>query len=412
MREPCVNPMGRRAELGITRELLRGAMEALESGSSPLLDHLGWAGPVPAELAADRRALLGVASACRRVFPLPVPNAPGLHVFGAEFDPEALAGEAGLGVLGASGIGLDPGRAFAACLGEAAELMAQVETPADRAAGRGPLRAHRWPDGAAREIPREAALRSAGAPRPKSPLSIGCATARAPLEARLSAALELIERDAVALWWRGGRPPRPVDDAALSRIAGAAPLLARLVGGVRLLDITTEWGVPVVAAISFRADGTGFCCGTGARPEMADAAQAALLELCQNELAILLVEAKRAGRGEAALNPRDLVHLARHAAVRDGVFAALQPNGPPGTPLLRGDDAATRLDELARRLDEAGRELIFLDHTRKAVGLPVFRAVIPGLACEPSTDLSPRLEATIRSHSGGPGLDPGILLFA
>lgn len=391
--------------MAITEELLRDALQALEGGASPLLGHLGWAAPAPPELTADRRALLRVALACRRVFPLPVPNAPGLHAFGAEFDPAALAGEAGLGLLGTSGIGLDPGRAFAACLGEAAELMAQVETPEDRAAGRGPLTAHRWPDGAPREVPRARALRWTGAPPPGSPLSIGCATARTPLEARLAAAMELIERDAVALWWRGGRRPRPVGDVTVE-----APLQAKLDAGARLLDITTENGVPAVAAVSFRAEGAGFCCGTAARPDLAGAARAALIELCQNELAILLVEAKRSALGEAALNPRDRTHLRRHAEVRDGT--AFRPEGRPGAPALPGGDAAARLDALAARLGAAGMELLFLDHTRPGTGLPVLRALVPGLACEPSAAVPPRLAEAVERHGGGPGFHTGILLFA
>jgi len=370
--------------MAITDELLGGALRALEGGASPLLDHLGWAAPAAPEVVADRRALMRVAMACRRVFPLPVPNAPGLHAFGAEFDPAILAGEAGLGVLGASGLGLDPGRAFAACLGEVAELMAQVETPADRAGGRGPLTAHRWPDGAPRGIPREHGLRWAGAPPPRSPLSIGCATARTPLEARLAAAMERIERDAVALWWRGGRRPRPIGGVALE-----GPMRAKLEAGARLLDITTGNGVPAVAAISFRADGTGFCCGTAARPDLAAAAGAALIELCQNELAILLVEARRSALGEGALNPRDLTHLRRHAAIRDAAVPILHPEGPAGRPDLPGRDPASRLDALAARLGAAGMELLFVDHTRQGLGLPVLRAIVPGLACEPSTDMIP-----------------------
>lgn len=402
--------------MAITQDLLRGA---LEGGPSPLLDHLGWSAPAAPELTADRRALLRVAAACRRVFPLPVPNAPGLYAFGAEFDPATLAGEAGLGLLGTSGLGLDPGRAFAACMGETAELMAQVETPGDRAAGRGPLTAHRWPDGAPREVLRGRALRCAGAPPPPSPLSIGCATARSPMEAHLAAAMELVERDAVALWWRGGRRPRPIGD-----IAAEAPLRKKLEAGARLLDITTENGVPAVAAISFRADGAGFCCGTAARADLAAAARAALVELCQNELAILLVEARRSTLGEAALNPRDRIHLRRHAGIRDGAVPILRPEGAPALPgpalpspalpgpALPGHDAAARLDALAARLGAAGMELLFLDHTRPGTGLPVLRALIPGLACEPSTDIPPRLAEAITRNGGGPGIELGILLFA
>jgi ribosomal protein S12 methylthiotransferase accessory factor len=218
--------------------------------------------------------------------------------------------------------------------------------------------------------------------------------------------MELIERDAVALWWRGGRRPRP-----LGEVQVPAPLQAKLQAGARLLDITTETGVPTVAAISFRTEGTGFCCGTAARPDLASAARAALTELCQNELAVLLVEAKRATRGEAALNPRDRLHLKRYHALRDGAVPIFQPEGAPGLPALPGHDPATWLDALAARLDTTGMELWFLDHTRPEMCLPVLRALIPGLTCEPSDDAPPRLTRTIERYGGGPGVNMGFLLF-
>ena len=113
--------------------------------------------------------------------------------------------------------------------------------------------------------------------------------------------LELVERDAVALWWRGGRRGRAIvaDSEAGRR---AARLIARVRQGndirqTALLDITSDLGVPVVAAFSMRRDGFGVAVGFGARTTLAEAAQAAIFEMCQSELSLHVIAAKRRQSG-------------------------------------------------------------------------------------------------------------------
>ena len=60
-----------------------------------------------------------------------------------------------------------------------------------------------------------------------------------------------------------------------------------------LLDITTDIGVPCVAAVSCRADGSGFAFGLAARPALEAAVRSAILEMCQLELADAVVATKR-----------------------------------------------------------------------------------------------------------------------
>ena len=132
---------------------------------------------------------------------------------------------------------------------------------------------------------------------PPWPLSIGCAAGPSPEAARLHALLELVERDAAALWWRGGHRGRPValeDPAAAAAVALLAVLRRGRPGRHSwLLDLTTDLGVPVMAALSTAADGRGFCCGLAARPGRAAAARAAVREMAQGELAHAVVLAKR-----------------------------------------------------------------------------------------------------------------------
>ena len=83
------------------------------------------------------------------------------------------------------------------------------------------------------------------------------------------ALLELIERDAVALWWIGGHRGRPIvlHEPALAEAARLAAVLRqdqteRLSW---LLDITTDLGIPCVVAVSCDRHGRGLVCGFAAR---------------------------------------------------------------------------------------------------------------------------------------------------
>ncbi len=403
----------------LPRQALQNALLGLDgrdadSGGRRLLVWLGWAAPVPEVQRADRMALLRVALLCGSVFGLVLPRLPRLCAVGAQLDLAAATGEADLPVISASGVGLDPGAAFAACMGEAAERLAQVEMPEDRQ-GDEAVPLYSWPSGAARAWPRDLVFRRAADRRttlPPFPLSIGCAAGPSPEAARLAALLEIVERDAVALWWRGGiAADRIPPEHPVARAAAATNLALGATPAARpdmLLDITSELGVPTVAAIAFDAQGHGFCCGTAARPVMADAARAAMMERAQNELAVALAEAKRAALGPQALTPRDHAHLHRHAAVTVAVLSILPASGNPRGLAMPGLGFA----EIAARLLACGHEVLLHDHRRDWLGMHVSRVFVTGLACEPSSDTPPRLAAAIRGTGGGPGLRLPVSLFS
>ncbi|MGD9881649.1 MAG: YcaO-like family protein [Reyranella sp.] len=412
--------------MAIPVDLLRLAASAVaydpaDRRATPLLGLLGWDRVAEPAVAADRSRLLAAASECVRVFPLRAPDAPGLHCFGAEVDLALAAGEPGLPVIGSSGVAAQPGAAFAACIGEAVELRAQVLTPAQRTRlGQGAadeVTALRWPDGAPRAVPLDRCLRRIPhrvTRAAAAPLSIGCAAGRTRDEAMLRAALELVERDAVALWWRGGRAGRPV---ALEASAQAGVLLGELRRGLThrhtwLLDIASDLDVPVVAAVSLGSDGTGFSFGTAARPNVAEAACAAVLELCQNELAHAVASAKREQRGEAGLNPRDKAILSRTWQITGETAWLIHPTGAPRRLALSGNAANQHIASLRDRLEAAGLELLVFDHSEGGGGMPVWRALSPGLACEPSIEMSPRLQHAIAETGGGPGHRVGVSLYA
>jgi len=179
-----------------------------------------------------------------------------------------------------------------------------------------------------------------------------------------------------------------------------------------LLDITTDLGIPAIAAISSHADGRGFACGLSARPTRAGAARGAILELCQGELAHAVVAAKRAEGGEARLNARDRDHIARATQIDTDACTLLHPHGIPAR--HQGCPSKAPLEQirwLATRLAAQGIEAFAVDLTRPAFAIPVVRVIAPGLQIEPSQLESPRLRRAVAATGGGEPATRGVALF-
>jgi len=242
--------------------------------------------------------------------------------------------------------------------------------------------------------------------------------------ALLHGLLEMIERDAVSLWWLGGQPAAPVD-AETMNAGGVRELMAQLRGGQTsrrswLLDITTDLGVPCIASLSCNADGHGLACGFSARLRHGDALVAAILEMCQMEMAIHIVQLKRRQQGDSALNEADLQHLARCHDLNTWQCAQLHPIDDArrtttanilGTPLseIRTDDDVVGL--LAEHLAALDVEALALDISRRELGIPAVRMLAPGLQPMPSDVITRRLAAKIDVTGGGAGLTNGIPLI-
>ena len=234
------NPLATRLEAAAT-VLDEGPTVADPSTSdSSLLRYLGYDDGDTAQ-AEGRARMLRAAARFRRLFLLPVPDAPGLIFFGGEADPATLGKrQEGLLVGNLAGSGLSPKRAFEACVGEGIEYLSQF-VQADDPIESGPftdyaeaydahvsgfisevlsvsmieadrsiawVQASRLPDRAKMWFPVDLCYRRQVVEqdfKPPLKLSSGCAAGTTVEAATLRALLELIERDAVALWWRGGR---------------------------------------------------------------------------------------------------------------------------------------------------------------------------------------------------------------
>jgi ribosomal protein S12 methylthiotransferase accessory factor len=383
-----------------------------------------------------------------RIFRLRSPDADNLVFVGAQValppDAEWPMPHASVG-----GTGRAVEAAFTSCIGEGVELLSQFESAGDIAesasiaaqrAAIGEDFAH-WierhverdapaPDAidwilgtdlaTGRPIPLPADLclrRKVARVRiaPRALLSIGCAAGPTPQDALLRGILELIERDAATLWWVGGRPPVGLafDSPAALR---ATALLAELRGSARnritwLLDIATEIGVPVVAAVSIDETGRGFACGMAARLDQGDAAEAAVLEMMQVELAYVVMAAKLREGGESALAPADRRHMARASEIDAADCPLIHSQGPPRRFPDWPADTGERLATLLAALQGQGVRVACVDLTRQALGLPVIRALAPALHVSVASPMTRRLAEAMHVHGGGARFTRGVDLF-
>jgi ribosomal protein S12 methylthiotransferase accessory factor len=443
-REPDVSGTGNAAPPDDLRASLAAAAEAHERGAVPrdasaarLLDTLGYtpgadgsgAGSTGAGStgAGNRSALLRLAARMARTFRIASPSAPGLACFGAQLRGEGW-------VLNASGAGLTLAAAFQACMGEAAEFLSQLERPGDitctsplagvagrtvageceelaarlRAAGLAEDAPLDWvagqdlSNGAAVLLPADLVLRRAPG-RALLPVdgrpSLGCGAGPTIEAARRHGLLEVLERDAAALWWRGGMRGQalPLEPAVLG---GPMHQLAALRGGVTeratwLLDITADTRTPCVAALSCDADGFGLACGIAARSALPAAAEAALRELCQMELSGSIIASRLRARGPQGLTEADHDALARLTQVDTRDATLLHPLPQP-RPLVH----APSPDFLPYALAQQGYGVGAATLTRADIGIPVAVIRVPGLEREPGEAAFARLRRAIAATGG------------
>jgi ribosomal protein S12 methylthiotransferase accessory factor len=198
--------------------------------------------------------------------------------------------------------------------------------------------------------------------------SNGCAAGETLEAAALAALLELVERDALAIWW-DNRLRRPAWDMA----ALGSPELVRCRDALRqterelhLLDITTDVEVPVCVAVATRRDGSEPYFATAAALDPVLAAHKAAGELAQ----ILFWN-----RPEPGSEYRQWVQRA-HLSEEPYLMPEGCVDPPPSSPTLSAEEGLARC---VHALRGAGLDPFLLDLTRAEIQVPAVRAVVPGL---------------------------------
>lgn len=210
--------------------------------------------------------------------------------------------------------------------------------------------------------------------------SNGCAAGSSREDALLQGFLELIERDAVALWWYN-RAQRPAWDlAALAHpyLEQTRAYCAAAGREVWVLDISADFPIPCAVAVSRRCDGPpeDIVLGFGAHLDPAIAVLRAVTELNQSLPAALRDHAGRPqSQSPWEIRWWDTVRTADHPF--------LVPSAALPSPLI---SAAPSFDDLAEAVRWCvtqaalrGIEVLALDQTRGDGRLPVVRVIAPGL---------------------------------
>ena len=198
-------------------------------------------------------------------------------------------------------------------------------------------------------------------------------------EAVLQGFMELVERDATAIWWYN-RLRRPGVDLASFGTPYFAQLAAHydtLDRDLWALDLTHDLGIPVFAALSGRRDSGGqVLFGLGCSLDPAVALLRACAELNQFISGI-------GPEAQAPLGNEETLRWLRTATVANQPYLAPDPGLRP----RRLEDFANAASgdlladiEFCRRLVEAkGMEMLVLDLTRADAGMPVAKVIVPGL---------------------------------
>ena len=208
--------------------------------------------------------------------------------------------------------------------------------------------------------------------------STGCATGPSRDDAIRYAALECIERDAVALWWHGAlqRPGLRLDviDPVQPRLSWWLQERQRQ---TILLDLTTDIGVPVVLAASSQGDGRAIAIGSAARLTRTDAALAAITEMIQTETAM--------AHASDMADPGVMDWLARASIGNLVQFQPLPADAPPTAEPFG-------LDSIWQRIAQSGHRVLVVDLTLPADPLPSVRVMRPGLSAMGGRIDGPRFE--------------------
>ena len=215
--------------------------------------------------------------------------------------------------------------------------------------------------------------------------SNGCAAGAVIEEAVFQGLLELIERDAVAIWWynRLRRPGVDLESAADPYVGALVNHYRGLRRELWVLDITSDFGVPVFAALSRRLDTAeeDVIYGFGAHLDPRLALARALTELNQS------LEAVPAAGGPASaqtyLGSAEAIQWWRTVRVAEADYLVPDP-AAPSRPLqvftdLASDDLHTDIRTCCAIAGSHGIDVLVLDQTRPDVGFPVVRVVAPGL---------------------------------
>ena len=208
--------------------------------------------------------------------------------------------------------------------------------------------------------------------------SNGCASGGTLEEAMFQGLLELVERDAIAIWWYNrlkvpAIDPAGLDDAFMARVNGYFDAKGR---NVHLLELTTDLGIPVVAALAADAGGARVMIGMGAHLDGRIAALRAISELVQTA-----PFDDETARQSSEVDPELWDWLDNATFATEPYLLAAEGEVLRASDLPRPafDTMGQALQHLVDRVAAAGHEVIVKDFSRSDLPVHCVRMVAPGL---------------------------------
>lgn len=201
-------------------------------------------------------------------------------------------------------------------------------------------------------------------------------------DAILQGFFELVERDAVALWWynRTRQPAVSLDSFNDPWLAEVSVVYRRLNRRLWVLDVTSDLGIPVMAAVSRRTDkpAQDIMFGFGAHLDPRIALRRALTELGQ--LLWAVADVRTDNTGYQAADPH-LTSWWTTATVDNQPYLLPDPARAPRTIDDYNYASSQYLDlsPICAIADGAGLDILVLNQTRPDIGMPVVKVVVPGL---------------------------------
>ena len=213
--------------------------------------------------------------------------------------------------------------------------------------------------------------------------SNGNATGNTREEAILQGFMELVERDAIALWWynRISRPAVDIESFNDPYLPSLKFYYKTLHRDLWVLDITSDLDIPTFIAISRRTNKQPedilFGCGTHFDAKIA--LMRAVTELNQ------MVFLSNAGspQGKAIFNRQDMQSWCETATLENHPYLAPNKNARPKVysqyPRYWSDDLRDDVFNCVEISAKHGLEILVLDQTRPDIGMNVVKVMVPGL---------------------------------
>ena len=216
--------------------------------------------------------------------------------------------------------------------------------------------------------------------------SNGCAGGSCLEDAIIQGMYELIERDAVAMWWynRLQFPAIDLDSFDMPWLQKTRNFYESNNWHFWALDITNDFGVPCFVSLAAQKNGDpNVILGLGCHSDPSIALSRAVTELNQFWVALSPWVSERSLIHQK-MEPSLLEWFQEANPYEDSNYRYLLPNDRPS--MVRGNyphthfgDALEAIACLQSKVEDRGMEMLVLNQTRPDIGYPTVKVIVPGM---------------------------------